>query len=253
MIQVIRTPQEMKAWRKSLAGTKSVGFVPTMGALHQGHATLLQTARADSDVLVLSIFVNPTQFNDANDLAKYPKTWDADLALAEKCGVDVIFYPEYASMYPDNYRYVLSEREFAKDLCGKDRPGHFDGVLSVVMKLLQIVRPTKAFFGEKDLQQLRLIQGMAEAFFLDTTIVPVPTVREQDGLAMSSRNTRLTPEQREKAPLIYRTIISAGSAKEAAEVLHQNGFVVDYVTDIADRRFVAARLGEVRLIDNVQL
>lgn len=257
MIQVIRAPQEMKAWRKNVSSGKTVGFVPTMGALHQGHATLLQTARAKSDFVVLSIFVNPTQFNDQNDLAKYPKTWDADLALAEKCGVDVIFYPEYASMYPDNYRYVMNEREFSKDLCGKDRPGHFDGVLSVVMKLLQIVQPTKAFFGEKDFQQLRLIQGMVQAFFLETTIVPVPTVREQDGLAMSSRNTRLTAEQREKAPLIYRTIKSAHSAKEAADILTQNGFSVDYVTDIQGRRFVAARLvnssGEVRLIDNVEL
>lgn len=253
MIQVIRTPHEMKAWRKTLPQAKSVGFVPTMGALHQGHATLLHSARSATEVLVLSIFVNPTQFNDANDLAKYPKTWDADLAVAKKCGVDVVFYPEYASMYPDNYRYVLSEKEFAKDLCGKDRPGHFDGVLSVVMKLFQIVQPTKAFFGEKDFQQLRLIQGMAEAFFLDTAIVPVPTVRENDGLAMSSRNTRLTNEEREKAPLIYRTIKSAGSAKEATDILNQNGFIVDYVTDTQGRRFVAARLGTVRLIDNVEL
>lgn len=253
MIKVINSPEHMRAWRKDLDPRRRVGFVPTMGALHEGHARLLREARQDNDFLILSIFVNPTQFNDPSDLAKYPKTWDDDIELAKACGVDVIFAPEFASMYPDHYRYVLSEKEFSKELCGKDRPGHFDGVLSVVMKLLQVTQPTKAYFGEKDFQQLRLIEGMVKAFFLDTQIVSVPTAREADGLAMSSRNVRLTQEQRERAPMIYRTIKSAKTAEEAKAILNNNGFSVDYVTDTQGRRFVAARIGEVRLIDNVEL
>lgn len=251
MIKVLHTPAEMKAFRRDFPA--KVGFVPTMGALHQGHADLLRRARQESDILVLSIFVNPTQFNDPKDLEKYPITWDADLKLAEECGVNAIFFPKYADMYPDNYRYKVIESEFSKLLCGKDRPGHFDGVLSVVMKLFNIVSPQVAFFGEKDFQQLTLIKEMAEAFFMNVKIIPVPTVRESDGLAMSSRNVRLTAEERTKAPLIYQTITTSPSAAAAAEKLSSSGFKVDYVTDIGSRRFVAVHLGAVRLIDNVEI
>lgn len=251
MIKVLHTPAEMKAFRRDYPA--KVGFVPTMGALHQGHADLLRQARKECDIVVLSIFVNPTQFNDPKDLEKYPSTWESDLKLAEECGVNAIFFPKYADMYPDNYRYKVIENEFSKLLCGKDRPGHFDGVLSVVMKLFNIVSPQVAFFGEKDFQQLTLIQEMAEAFFMNVKIVPVPTVREADGLAMSSRNVRLTAEERTKAPLIYKTITTSSNAAEASEKLTAAGFKVDYVTDIGSRRFVAAHLGTVRLIDNVKI
>lgn len=253
MTQVIRTPEELKVWRNSLSPENSVGFVPTMGALHQGHETLLQKARAENDILVLSIYVNQTQFNDPKDFEKYPITWEADLKLAEKNKVDVVFAPTYQSMYPDQYTYKVIETEFSKELCGKDRPGHFDGVLTVVMKLLNLVRPTQAYFGEKDFQQLTLIRGMVDAFFLPTKIVPVPTVREADGLAMSSRNVRLTVEQREKAPLIHKILVSAKSADEAKAALEAQNWQVDYVTDQQGRRFAAVRIGEVRLIDNVQI
>jgi pantoate--beta-alanine ligase len=252
MIKVIRSPQEFKQWRRDQAG-KSVGFVPTMGALHAGHESLLQRSRAETDISVLSIFVNPTQFNDPKDFEKYPMTWDQDLALAEKNGVDVIFYPRYEEMYPDAYHYKVIETEFSNFLCGAKRPGHFDGVLSIVMRLFNVVSPSKAYFGEKDFQQLTLIQGMVRAYFMDLIIVAVPTMRESDGLAMSSRNTRLTPEQRAKAPLIYKAIKSSKTAAEAAEILSEQGFKIDYVTDLKGRRFAAAFLGEVRLIDNVQL
>lgn len=254
MAVVIRTPQELMQWRNSasVAG-KKVGFVPTMGALHHGHETLLEKARSENELLVLSIYVNSTQFNDKKDFEKYPITWDADLQMAEKNKVDVVFAPTYEVMYPDQYRYKVIETEFSKELCGKDRPGHFDGVLSVVMKLLQIVRPDRAYFGEKDFQQLTLIKGMVQAFFLPTEIIPVATVREQDGLAMSSRNVRLTAQEREKAPLIYRIITTAKTAQEARQQLEAQNWSVDYVVDKADRRFVAVRVGEVRLIDNVQI
>ncbi|MFV3408064.1 pantoate--beta-alanine ligase [Bdellovibrio bacteriovorus] len=251
MTQVLRSPSEFQAWRRKQSGT--VGFVPTMGALHTGHEELIKQARKNNDLVVLSIFVNPTQFNDPKDLEKYPQTWDQDLAMAERNNVDAIFFPRYSDMYPDNYRYKVSENEYSNLLDGAHRPGHFDGVLSVVMKLFNVVRPTKAYFGEKDFQQLTLIQGMVESFFMDLEIVPVPTVREEDGLAKSSRNLRLTPEERKKAPAIFKAITKSKSAEEAASSLSAQGFIVDYVTDVGNRRFVAAKLGEVRLIDNVQI
>ncbi|ASD62367.1 pantoate--beta-alanine ligase [Bdellovibrio bacteriovorus] len=251
MTQVLRSPSEFQAWRRKQSGT--VGFVPTMGALHTGHEELIKQARKNNDLVVLSIFVNPTQFNDPKDLEKYPQTWDQDLAMAEKNNVDAIFFPRYPEMYPDNYRYKVSENEYSTLLDGAHRPGHFDGVLSVVMKLFNVVRPTKAYFGEKDFQQLTLIQGMVESFFMDLEIVPVPTVREEDGLAKSSRNLRLTPEERKKAPAIFKAITKSKTAAEAAASLSAQGFIVDYVTDVGNRRFVAAKLGEVRLIDNVQI
>ncbi|UXR64126.1 pantoate--beta-alanine ligase [Bdellovibrio bacteriovorus] len=251
MTVVLRSPQEFHAWRKQQKG--SVGFVPTMGALHSGHEELLKQARKNNDVVVLSIFVNPTQFNDTNDLDKYPKTWEQDLAMAEANNVDAIFCPRYDDMYPDNYRYKVSENSYSNLLDGAHRPGHFDGVLSVVMKLFNIVAPTHAYFGEKDFQQMTLIQGMVESFFMDLQIVPVATVREEDGLAKSSRNVRLTSAERLKAPAIYKAISESKTAEEAAEKLNAQGFIVDYVTDVGTRRFVAARLGDVRLIDNVQI
>lgn len=251
MSLVIRTPQEFKAWRKKQQG--SVGFVPTMGALHSGHEELLKQARKNNDLVVLSIFVNPTQFNDPSDLEKYPKTWEQDLSMAETNKVDAIFYPRYNDMYPDNYRYKISENEYSLLLDGAHRPGHFDGVLSVVMKLFNIVAPTRAYFGEKDFQQMTLIKGMVESFFMNLEVVPVPTVREEDGLAKSSRNMRLSTEERAQAPLIYQAVTQCKTAEEAADKLNAQGFKVDYVTDIGNRRFVAAKLGEVRLIDNVEI
>lgn len=252
MTKVIRSPQEFKQWRRDQAG-QNVGFVATMGALHAGHESLLKRSRDENEISVLSIFVNPTQFNDPKDFEKYPITWDQDLEMAKANGVDAIFYPRFEEMYPDNYHYKVLENEFSALLCGRSRPGHFDGVLSVVMRLFNVVSPTKAYFGEKDFQQLTLIQGMVRAFFLDLIIVPVPTLRESDGLAMSSRNSRLTPDQRAKAPWIYKAMKQASDANEASQILTSQGFKVDYVTDLRGRRFVAALLGEVRLIDNVQI
>lgn len=253
MPQIIRSAEEMILWRQKVEHRKTVGFVPTMGALHRGHETLLEKARCENDLVVLSIYVNPTQFNDKKDFEKYPITWDADVQLATKNKVDVIFAPTFETIYPDGYKYKLQETEFSLDLCGKDRPGHFDGVLTVVMKLLNLVQPTSAYFGEKDFQQLTLIRNMVKAFFLPYEIVPVATVREQDGLAMSSRNVRLTPEQREVAPLIYKTLTTAASAEDARAVFEKQGWRVDYVKDLQGRRFAAVHVGEVRLIDNVQI
>lgn len=249
MTQVIRTPKEFQNLRQSTPWS-SVGFVPTMGALHEGHLELLKKARTENKIVVLSIYVNQTQFNDPKDFEKYPNTFEQDLKMAESVGVDYVFAPTYQDMYPDQFNFKVIETHFSKMLCGAHRPGHFDGVLSVVMKLFNIVNPQKAYFGEKDFQQLSLIQKMTEAFFMDLQVIPVATIRAEDGLALSSRNARLTPEQRALAPQIYKIISSSNSAAEAELALQKIG-KVDYVVDFEGRRYVAVFLGDVRLIDNV--
>ena len=259
-LEVIPNPQDMKAqsakWRTS---GLSVGFVPTMGALHAGHEELIKVARAQNDIIVLSIFVNPTQFNDKKDLEKYPKTFDADLEIATRLGVDVVFAPQFADIYPDNYAYILSENSFSKELCGASRPGHFDGVLTIVIKLFNIVSPMRAYFGEKDFQQLELIRNMVAAFFMDVEIVAIPIVRQSDGLALSSRNVRLNENGRKLAPEIYKAIKNAKTKSEASAALLALGFEIDYVKDIENRRYVAVRSNDtidgnqLRLIDNVEI
>lgn len=246
--------ESVAEWRSTRAGFPAgcVGFVPTMGALHQGHATLLRQSHEECEVSTLSIFVNPTQFNDPQDLVKYPRTLERDLELALRERVDFVFLPDAAAMYQDGYRYHVTETSFSRELCGAHRPGHFDGVLSVVLKLLQLVKPGRAYFGEKDYQQLELVRGMAAAFFLDVDIVAVPTVREADGLALSSRNARLSPVERARAPVFPEVLRSSPGAAEAAQRLAAAGFEVDYVEDRSDRRLGAVKLGDVRLIDNVE-
>ena len=245
------------AWRSELAGHRSagrsVGFVPTMGALHRGHASLFEAARRESDVVIASVFVNPTQFDEAQDFEKYPRTPDADLALMAAAGVDVVFAPAVAEMYPDNRTYAVNESALSGELCGAHRPGHFSGMLTVVLKLLQIAGADRAYFGEKDYQQLQLVRGLVRAFFLPTVIVGCPTVRESDGLAMSSRNARLTPTERALAPQFYAALRSAPTPAEASTRLSATGFAIDYIEDREGRRFGAVRLGPTRLIDNVPL
>jgi pantoate--beta-alanine ligase len=230
----------------------TVGFVPTMGALHAGHRALLERARAENDRVVLSIFVNPTQFNDPADLARYPRTLDADLALAGDL-VDHAFVPSPGDMYPDQYRYRVGETELSSRLEGAHRPGHFEGMLTVVLKLFCLVRPDRSYFGEKDRQQLDLVEGMARAFFLPGKIIPCPTVRDPDGVAMSSRNRRLSPAARARAAAFPRLLRESPSAAAAAQALGGAGFEVDYVEDHTGIRLGAVRLEDVRLIDNVRL
>lgn len=251
MTVLLQSIEEMRSWRAQRTG--SVGFVPTMGALHVGHGELLKKSVNENQQTVLSIFVNPTQFNDPKDFENYPTTWTQDFEMAQNLQVDAVFAPTRQLLYPDHYRYRLTELDFSKSLCGAHRPGHFDGVLTIVMKLFSLVRPTRAYFGEKDHQQLKLIQGMVAAFFLDVEVVPVPTVRDIDGLAMSSRNRRLSGDQRQLAPLLHRVLCDAKTAEQAIHLLSESGFRVDYVTDLGTRRYAAAFLGETRLIDNVEI
>ena len=243
-------------WRAARAtpeiAGRAIGFVPTMGALHTGHRALLARARADNDIVVMSIFVNPAQFNDTADLVAYPRTIDADLALARGL-VDHVIAPNAAEMYPDDYRYRVSESSCSRTLEGEHRPGHFDGMLTVVLRLLNIVQANRAYFGEKDWQQLELVRGMVGAFFLPVEIVACATERDPDGLALSSRNRRLSQAARVRAADFPRVLRSAPDATTAREELQARGFDVDYVEDVGGVRLGAIRLENVRLIDNVRL
>jgi pantoate--beta-alanine ligase len=229
-----------------------VGFVPTMGALHAGHRALLERARAENDRVVLSIFVNPTQFNDPADLTRYPRTPEADLALAEGL-VDCVLAPPAGELYADDYRYRVTETELSLRWEGAHRPGHFDGVLTVVLKLLNLVQAHRAYFGEKDWQQLQLVRGMAQAFFLPVEIVACPTERAADGLALSSRNQRLSPAGRVQAAAFPKILRESPTAAAAVPLLQAAGFGVDYVADHEAVRLGAVRLEGIRLIDNVRL
>lgn len=249
-MKILRSVAELKEWRSGVKGT--VGFVPTMGALHEGHGSLLDQGRRD-DHLLLSIFINPTQFNDPKDFSAYPQTLDADLQLAREHRVDAVWTPTREDLYPDNYQVRVTEIEDSKILEGEHRPGHFEGMLTVVTKLLCATQPDRAYFGEKDFQQLHLVKKLVKALLLPTAIVAVPTVRESDGLAMSSRNRRLDPDLRNRASGLYRALTGSRSAREAKEHLTAQGFQVEYVEDWQGRRLAAVLLGQVRLIDNIPI
>lgn len=255
-MKVLNTYSDFNLWRKGLseqAISKGVGFVPTMGALHLGHASLLTKSLNENSVTALSIYVNPTQFNNLEDLKKYPITLAEDLELAKNLGVDVVFVPTYEEIYPDNYKFKVIENDFSLSLCGANRPGHFNGVLTVVMKLLNIIQPQRAYFGEKDFQQLMLIKSMVQAFFMQVEIVACPTMREKNGLAMSSRNTRLSEVDKEKAAIIYKAIVSNQPIEKIRKCIEDEGFSVEYLVDFLGRRYIAVDVHGVRLIDNVNI
>lgn len=246
--------KDLIRWRRALSEQRQVGFIPTMGALHQGHLSLIEKARRECDQVAVSIFVNPTQFNDPKDLEHYPRPLNEDLALLENAGVQVAFIPSAEEIYADKYRFELNEKENSSVLCGASRPGHFNGVLTVVLKLFHLVQPHRAYFGEKDFQQLQLIRDMTQALFMPIEIIAGPTVREPDGLAMSSRNRRLSPAERDIAPRLYRHLQNTTKPlDETRKDMEADGFRVDYLEDHWGRRFVAAFLGSVRLIDNVEI
>ncbi|MGP2360838.1 pantoate--beta-alanine ligase [Acinetobacter junii] len=259
------------------AAKKMIGFVPTMGNLHEGHLTLVREAKKICDVIVVSIFVNPTQFGVGEDFDSYPRTLEQDSRLLADVGCDIIFAPSVEQMYGSQPRLTnISVGQITDDLCGKSRPGHFDGVAVVVTKLFNIVQPDYAFFGQKDYQQLAVIRQLVQDLNIPLEVIGVPIVRAQDGLALSSRNGYLTEEQRATAPKIYQLLKQAeqdlheGKALSAvlstiSDQLTQAGFVVDYVEARQPNLqpieqftqnlvlFVAAKLGSTRLIDNLQV
>lgn len=251
-IKVFESIIEFINFRKGIHPDIEMGLVPTMGALHQGHGKLLRQSVEENDLTILSVFINPTQFNETTDFEKYPKSWTEDLALATAAGVDFVIAPNATEIYADKYRFKVSENLYSKKLCGLHRPGHFDGVLTIVMKLLMFTRSKRAYFGEKDYQQLQLIKDMVSSFFIPTEIVACPTVRESNGLAMSSRNLRLSKAGYDKASFIYKYITQNLSVSEVRKNLEENGFTVDYIEDEGNRRFVAATMEGIRLIDNVE-
>jgi pantoate--beta-alanine ligase len=249
-MKILNSIESFITYRAQLK-TNDIGFVATMGALHQGHLSLVKRSLIDNKNTIVSIFINPTQFDKTNDLDNYPNLLEQDLDLLSKAGVDAVFIPEYQTIYPDNYAFQVQEKQFSKQFCGAHRAGHFDGVLTVVMKLFNIIQPHTAYFGEKDYQQLTLIRNMTNAFFMSVNIVGCEIIREKDGLAMSSRNLRLSKQQRQIAPELHRVISSGINIHHMKKELTAIGFLVDYIEITNNRLLVAAYLGEIRLIDNV--
>jgi len=254
-VKVVRTIQEA---RESLAPLRSrmVGLVPTMGGLHEGHLSLLRAARAENETVAMSLFVNPAQFGDADDLAHYPRDEGKDLALAEGAGVDIVFAPSAEEMYPPGFQTWVDVTELGSILEGRFRPGHFRGVATVVLKLFEIVRPQRAYFGQKDAQQAEVIRRMIGDLALEIELCVLPTVRDVDGLALSSRNVLLSPEERKRALALPRTLATKDADAARAALAGSNGLVVDYV-EVADFDppvlAGAVRVGSTRLIDNVIL
>ncbi len=239
-----------QAHRETLSDC-SIGLVPTMGALHDGHRSLFERSVRECDLTVASLFVNPTQFDDDRDLSAYPCDPATDQDMLATIGVDHLIMPNVDEIYPDAYRYRVNETGLSGRFCGAHRPGHFDGVLTVVLKLLNLVQPDRAYFGLKDYQQMTLIADMVSALFLPVQVVPCEIIREVDGLAMSSRNVRLSHEQRDQASALPRILMQGLGLDEAHKQLEKAGFSVDYVDDFQGRRLAAVRIGDVRLIDNV--
>jgi pantoate--beta-alanine ligase len=248
-MKVFHSVREFTEWRRALGGT--LGFVPTMGNLHRGHASLVKRSVAQDDHTVVSIFINPTQFNSPSDYEKYPQTLAEDLELLNDLGVDAVFAPTASEMYPGGFAHKVVRTDTQHILCDAHRPGHFDGVLTVVNKLFAIVRPDNAFFGEKDFQQLLYIEEMARDLFTGVNVVRCPTEREKSGLALSSRNNRLSVEARERAAKVYQWIhYDRLSLNDLAERMKLQGMELEYFEEHWGRRFVAFWIEGVRLIDN---
>ncbi|HSW63372.1 MAG TPA: pantoate--beta-alanine ligase [Dissulfurispiraceae bacterium] len=257
---------------------RSVGFVPTMGSLHQGHLSLVRYAKSENDVVVVSIFVNPTQFGPHEDFAEYPRDMERDLALLERAGVDVVFLPQVDAIYPSGFRTEIRVNEISDKLCGAYRPGHFSGVATVVNKLFNIVQPNRAYFGQKDFQQTIVIRRMVEDLNMDVELVVCPTLRAEGGLAMSSRNAYLGESERTSATILFRALTQAVAAirqggttpmavtKTMHEVLATEPLVtevqyagvyhtktLDALTEFqkANLLAISLKLGNTRLIDNM--
>jgi pantoate--beta-alanine ligase len=258
---------------------KSIGLVPTMGYFHEGHTSLMRRSASENDATIVTLFVNPTQFSPCEDLAKYPRDLERDTAMAEEAGANILFTPDNASMYPDGYKTFVTVEGWSSRLCGISRPIHFRGVTTVCAKLFNICAPDRAYFGMKDAQQLLIIKKMVKDLNMNLEIVPMPTVRESDGLAMSSRNVYLDPEQRKAATLINAGLMEAKKLIEAGETRTEKALEaaraklaespllkIDYIEAVSEDTLeparavrrgtliaVAAYLGATRLIDNLSI
>lgn len=251
MTRVVKSLINWKAIRKNL-NDFSIGFIPTMGNLHAGHMSLVNRSKQENAITVLSLFINPTQFNNTNDFENYPRTLDQDIIMAKENKIDYVFAPTNEAIYPDQYAYKITNTTMHKQEA-EFRSGHFDGVLTVVMKLLLLVKPTRAYFGEKDYQQWQLIKGLLEAFFIDIEIIACEIVRNEFGLPLSSRNRRMTDAEYRLARRFSEIFHLDTSCEEIKQALIQEGIKVDYVEDHNGRRFAAVYIGDIRLIDNIIL
>jgi len=276
-LTIVKTIPEIRALRRKLSGT--VGFVPTMGYLHEGHLALVKQARIENSAVIVSIYVNPTQFGPKEDFAAYPRELDRDLELLREEGVDIVFVPSDDEMYPPEFSSWVDVEKVTERLEGASRPGHFRGVATVVTKLFNIVQPTKAYFGQKDAQQTVVIERMVADLNLGIEIVAVPTVRDRNGLAMSSRNIYLSPGERQAAIILFKALtlarqLSQGGEKDAGKIRQQMSSLIqkeplaqiDYISiadaetleelNLIDRPALASlavRIGKTRLIDNMPL
>lgn len=277
-MELIRTPRIMREITKNLkAKSKSIGFVPTMGALHEGHISLIKRAKEENDITIVSIFVNPTQFIQGEDYEKYPRDLESDFEKIKRIGIEYLFYPEVNILYPNGYSTYVNVEGISNKLCGKFRPGHFRGVATIVCKLFNIINPNRAYFGQKDYQQTLIIRKMVEDLNFDIEIIVCPTIRESNGLAMSSRNSYLNEKEKEAASLIYKALLEAKKLLKANinpskviltihDILKQEPLVkeiqyagvfdpitLDEINELRDRYLVAiaVKIGDTRLIDNI--
>jgi pantoate--beta-alanine ligase len=275
---VYRTKDDLTGHLNSVRKEKkNIGLVPTMGALHRGHTSLVERAAAENDLVVVSIFVNPSQFNDPGDLEHYPRTLDRDLEMLQNLETDLVFVPSVKEMYPEKDERVFDLEPFDKVMEGKHRKGHFNGVAQIVSKLFLLIHPDRAYFGQKDFQQLVIVRRLTEILNLDIHVVSCPIIREKDGLAMSSRNERLTKVERKLAPFIYETLKQAAKKKEelspselkdwvSEQFASQPELTLEYFEIVEDKAFkpvsdwisgvnkvacLAVLLDSVRLIDNL--
>lgn len=255
-MKIIDTVTDMIAWQRETKKTfpqDTIGFVPTMGALHNGHLDIVKHSQNDNQKTVVSIFVNPTQFNDPMDFEKYPKTIARDISRLEPLKVDVLFLPRAEDIYSDGKNFSIEEQHLKDQFCEARRQGHFQGVMTVVMKLLNIVSPHKIYLGEKDFQQLQIIRDMVNAFFMPVEVCGVPTVRDNEGLALSSRNERLSADGLRRARIFAKALRSAQSEKEFAQELEKENIRLDYLDEYKNRRLAAVYIDNIRLIDNVEI
>lgn len=276
-MKVIEKIEDMKKISKEiLESKKAIGFVPTMGFLHEGHLSLVKAAKSENDITVVSIFVNPTQFGPNEDYNNYPRDLERDLSMLKDMEVDYVFVPSVEEMYPDSFSTYVEEIKLSRFLCGASRPGHFRGVCTVVTKLFNIVKPTRAYFGQKDAQQFRVLRRMVRDLNMDVELVEMPIVREPDGLALSSRNTYLNDEERKEAVRLYKSLLRAKELIESGEkdveiiknemkkILTHPLLRIDYIEIVdeenlepvekIDRRVIiaiAVFVGRARLIDNM--
>jgi pantoate--beta-alanine ligase len=277
-MKIVKTTDEMQILSQNWDAALDVGFVPTMGYLHEGHLSLVKKAKSQCRVVIVSIYVNPAQFGPSEDLSSYPRDLDRDLALLEPLGVDYVFLPTNQMMYPEGYKTWIEVNDISAVLCGASRPGHFIGVATIVLKLVHLTRPGYMYMGEKDFQQIAVLRTMLQDLNVCTQIVPCPIVRESDGLALSSRNVYLSPEERKQALCLYRSITLAQNMYQSGvrepelvktalmrEIL-SDGARIDYVSivnpedlqecsilDDDSRLIMAVYLGKTRLIDNSAL